>query len=304
MKVKVLREIGNFLKKRESRAQIVGILFILPYALFWGVFLVWPMIYGFFISLHVWDLLGSSTFVGLDNYVKLFHSARFWNAFFNTFEFVGIEVPLIILFGLIFAVLMQRISIRGSGFIEACLFFPYMLTVSIVSLVWKWLFEPKLGLVSYYSSEFGLHLPTFLIDRFWALPAIAIATVWWLAGYRMIIFKAAMEYIPSELYESAELDGAGGFRKFKHITLPLLRPALLFALILTIVSGFRVFGQVIMMTAGGPGQHSEVLALYMYRYAFDYLEMGQAAAVGFILLVLILIVTVVSFRLFGFESSF
>ena len=293
---------GLFFGKRGHRSQIEGLLFILPYAFLWGFFLIWPLAYGFFISLHKWDPLRGSKFIGLANYVKLFRSPIFWNAFSNTFEFAGIAVPLIIILGLVFALLMQRMSIRGGRFIEASLFFPYLLTVSIVSLVWKWLFDPDVGLVLYYSSRLGLHLPTFLADKFWALPAIAFATAWWLAGYRMVIFKAAMGDIPPELYESAELDGAGGYKKFRHITLPLLRPAILFALILTTISGFRVFGQVIMMTAGGPGRSSEVLALYLFRRGFDYLQMGLAAAVGFILFVIILIITVISFRFLGFES--
>jgi len=297
-----LLKTGLFFGKGGHRSQIGGLLFILPYAFLWGFFLIWPLAYGFFISLHKWDPLRGSKFIGLANYVKLFRSPIFWNAFFNTFEFAGIAVPLIIILGLVFALLMQRMSIRGGRFIEASLFFPYLLTVSIVSLVWKWLFDPDVGLVLYYSSRLGLHLPTFLADKFWALPAIAFATAWWLVGYRMVIFKAAMGDIPPELYESAELDGAGGYQKFRHITLPLLRPAILFALILTTISGFRVFGQVIMMTAGGPGRSSEVLALYLFRRGFDYLQMGLAAAVGFILFVIILIITVISFRFLGFES--
>jgi len=143
----------------------------------------------------------------------------------------------------------------------------------------------------------------FLNEPRWAIPAIALATAWWLAGYRMLLFRAALEDIPDEFYEAARIDGASGARIFFSIVVPLLRPAILFALVLTTISGFIVFGQVLIMTAGGPGRASEVLAMYLYRFGFEYLEMGQAAAVGMVLFLIILGLTLVSFRWLGYESS-
>ncbi len=295
--------ISASLKKIGIAAEAEGILFILPYAFFWGLFLVWPLIYGFYISLHKWDPLRGSKFIGLGNYANLLHDPRFWGACLHTFQFAGIAIPLIVILGLAFALLMKGAHLKGSPLVEASLFFPYLLTVSIIAMIWEWLLDPDFGLVLEYLSNLGLNPPTFLHDKLWVIPAIAFATAWWLAGYRMVIFRAALEDIPQELYEVADLDGASWFQKLWNITLPLLKPAILFAVVLTSISGFRVFGQVVMMTDGGPGTASEVLALYLYRYGFSFLEMGQAAATGFVLLLIILVVTIISFKFLGFESE-
>ncbi|MDR7520099.1 MAG: sugar ABC transporter permease [Armatimonadota bacterium] len=278
--------------------------FLLPFAAFWVIFRAGPVLYGIFISLYRWDPLGENTFIALRNYLDLARDPRFWNALVNTLEFAALTVPLIIGFGLAFAALVfshrHRRVIRG---IEAALFFPYLLTVSIVALVWRWLLDPDFGIVLILLREAGIRPPVFLNEPRWVIPAIAFATAWWLAGYRMVLFRAAMEDIPDELYEAARLDGAGAWRIYFAITLPLLRPAILFALVLTTISGFIVFGQVLIMTGGGPGRASEVLALYMYRYGFEFLEMGRAAAVGVVLFVIILGLTLVSFRWLGYEAE-
>jgi ABC-type sugar transport system permease subunit len=286
------------------REGVQGVLLVLPFALFWLVFLVWPVIYGFFISLHKWDPLSGNEFLGFRNYIKLFSDERFWNAFVNTFQFSLIAIPLIVIIGLLYALMLYSFRMKkATPWIEAMLFFPYLLNVSIISLIWAWLMDVDYGILLYYLEALGLDPPVFLNNEYWAIPAIAVATVWWLAGYRMIIFRAALNDIPPEYFEAAELDGAKGGKKFFHIILPLIRPPLLFAVVLTTISSFRVLGQVQIMTDGGPGRASEVLSLYLYRYAFDYFQMGQAAAVGFIQFLIILVVTLFSFRLIGMQSE-
>ena len=135
------------------------------------------------------------------------------------------------------------------------------------------------------------------------IPSIAFVTAWWLCGYRMVIFRAGLKAIPKELYESASIDGAGPVRSFFAITLPLMKPAILFAAVLTLVGGMRTFGQVIIMTNGGPGNSSEVLALYMYRLAFETFQFGKAAAVGFVLFAIVFCVSMLLFRLLGLKSD-
>lgn len=294
----------ELLSKIRRNRELEGILFILPYAVIWAVFLLWPVVYGFYISLFRWQPLLGSEFIGLKNYINLFHDARFWNAFRNTMWFAAITIPLILGIGLFFALLLRVVEgRRGSGFIEASFFYPYLLNVSIISIVWKWLLDPDFGLVLSYLQALGIDPPNFLNEPFWAIPAIAFATGWWLAGYRMVVFRAAMEDIPDHIYELAALDGVNPITRFLRITLPLLKPAILFSLVLTAISAFRVLGQVLMMTAGGPGRASEVLALYLYRAGWQYLEMGRAAAIGFILFLIILIFTLLGFRFLGFESE-
>lgn len=300
----MLHKVTLFLKRLGIYPEVEGVLFILPYTIFWALFLVWPLIYGFYISLHKWDPLRGSKFIGFGNYLNLYRDPRFWNALLNTFKFALLVIPMIVLLGLGFALMMKGAGkVKGKGFVEASLFFPYLLTVSVVAMVWEWLFDPDFGLILEYLSGLGLNPPVFLHDKLWVIPALAFTTAWWLAGYRMVIFRAALEDIPQELYEVADLDGANWLQKLRHITLPLLKPAILFAVVLTAISGFRVFGQVLMMTDGGPGIASEVLALYLYRYGFSFLEMGQAAATGFVLLLIVLAVTLLSFKVFGLESE-
>lgn len=292
------------MKTLMKSKNLEGIIYILPYAFIWGIFLAWPLVYGFYISLFKWQPLLGSEFVGLKNYTRLFYDPRFLNSLLRTAEFAAIAIPLIIVIGLAFALILK--ASKGSkvfGFIESGLFFPYLLNVSIVSILWKWLLDPDFGVIIGYLKSLGVTPPFFLNDPGWAIPTIALATAWWLAGYRMVIFGAALEDIPPEIFEVAKIDGAGPFRQLFSITLPLIKPAMLFALVLTAISSFRVLGQVLMMTAGGPGRASEVLALYMYRVGWHYLEMGRAAAIGFILLVIILIFTLFSFRFLSHKSE-
>lgn len=278
--------------------------FLLPFAAFWVIFRAGPVVYGIFISLYRWDPLGENAFTGLRNYLDLARDPRFWNALANTLQFAVLTVPLIIGVGLAFAALVfGHRRRRVAGWVEAGLFFPYLLTVSIVALVWRWLLDPDFGIVLILLRDAGISPPVFLNEPRWVIPAIAFTTAWWLAGYRMVLFRAAMEDIPDELYEAARLDGAGAWRIYISITLPLLRPAILFALVLTTISGFIVFGQVLIMTGGGPGRASEVLALYMYRYGFEFLQMGRAAAVGVVLFVIIMGLTLLAFRWLGYEAE-
>lgn len=277
--------------------------FVLPFALVWVTFLVWPVVYGFYLSLFDWDPLRGSDFVGLDNYRTLFQSDRFWNAFWNTFEFAAITIPLIVGIGLAFAVLLHGRSFRGKNLVEAGLFFPYLLNVSIVSLVWAWLVDSDYGILLAGLNALGWDAPPFLNDAFWAIPLIAVATAWWLAGYRMVIFRAALKDIPPTILEMAAIDGANAWTRFTRIMLPLIKPSILFAVVLTTISSFRVLGQVLIMTEGGPGRASEVLVLYLYRLGFHFFDMGMAAAVGVILFVIMLAVSLVAFRVLGLESE-
>jgi multiple sugar transport system permease protein len=290
-------------KQRFSGDGFVAALFLLPYLVLWSLFSVLPIGYGFYISLHKWNPIGKSKFIGFENYAQLFAVARFWNALKNTFIFAGCVIPLILGLGLAFALLLHRRKMRGAGVIEGALFFPYLLNVSVVSILWAFMLDPSVGIVPYYMRLVGLGSFDFLNSPALVLPTIAFVTAWWLCGYRMVVFRAALNAIPEELYESSSIDGAGPIRQFFAITLPLMKPSLLFAAVLTLVGGLRTLGQVIIMTNGGPGTSSEVLALYMYRLAFESFNFGQAAAVGFILFAIIFILSMVLVRVLGLRSE-
>lgn len=289
--------------RREPDDTVIGLLFLLPYLVLWGLFAVLPIGYGFYISLHKWNPIGGSKFIGFENYTQLFAVTRFWNALANTFVFAGCVIPLILGLGLGFALLLHRAQLRGAGVVEGVLFFPYLLNVSVVSILWAFILDPNVGIVPYYMRLLGFGSPDFLNSPTFVLPTIAFVTAWWLCGYRMVVFRAGLNAIPQELYESSSIDGAGRVQQFFSITLPLMKPAILFAAVLTLVGGLRTLGQVIIMTNGGPGTSSEVLALYMYRLAFESFNFGQAAAVGFILFAIIFALSMILVRVLGLQSE-
>lgn len=287
------------------RSSCEGLFYVLPYLLLWGTFVAYPVGYGVYLSLFEWHPIRGSRFVGFANYIALFRDSRFLNALSNSFEFSALVVPLILVLALAFALLLWRW--RGDkrlGILaQSVFFFPYLLTVSVVAITWRWLMDPDFGLLTHTFKTLKIPAPTFLSDPGWALPTIALATAWWLAGYRMVVFQAALGDIPIELFESAAIDGATFVHQLRRIILPLIKPSLLFALVLTIISAFRTFGQVLMMTEGGPGRATEVLALYLYWNAFEYFRIGRAAAAGVVMLMLTLILTLIGVKILGLRSE-
>jgi ABC-type sugar transport system permease subunit len=291
------------IQNEKTKNLIIAMAFLAPYAALWFFFLVLPIGYGFFISLHKWNPVAGSVFIAFQNYSDLFANPRFWQSLKTTMVYSAYVIPLILGLGMGFALMLHRSRVKGATAIESVLFFPYLLNVSVISILWVFVLDPNVGIIPYYLRQAGISVPNFLNDPYWVIPTIAFVTAWWLCGYRMIVFRAGLNAIPDDLYESASLDGASRLRSFFNITLPLMKPSLLFAAILTLVGGLRAFGQVIIMTNGGPGTSSEVLALYMYRLAFEMFDFGQAAAVGFILMVIIFSISLILVALFGLESD-
>ncbi len=297
------QQIGTFGRRHPV---VRGLLYVLPFGSIWAVFLAWPAVYGVYLSLFKWGGLDDSEFVGFANFRAIFSEPRFWNAFVNTLEFALLVIPFILVLGMAFALMVWSWHSRLKGFnslIQSALFFPWLLTVSIVAMTWQWLFDWDYGLIEHAVTLLGFERIQFLSSSSWVLPSIAVATAWWLVGYRMLVFIAGLQDIPDVLFDSARIDGAKPRHSFFHIILPLMKPSLLFSLVFTILAGFRSFGQMLIMTEGGPGRSSEVLALYLYRVGFDYFEIGKAAASGVVLLVLMLILTLLGVRLIGLKSE-
>jgi ABC-type sugar transport system permease subunit len=295
--------IGIFGRRHPA---IQGLLYVLPFGIVWAIFLAWPVVYGLYLSLFKWRGLNDSEFVGLANFRELFSEPRFWNALINTMEFALLVIPLIMVLGLAFALMVWSWHSRLKGvnsLIQSALFFPWLLTISIVAMTWQWLFDWDYGLIEHAVTLLGFERIKFLSSSRWVLPSIAVTTAWWLVGYRMLVFLAGLQDIPDELFDSARIDGAKPRHSLFHIILPLMKPSLLFSLVLTVLAGFRSFGQMLIMTEGGPGRASEVLALYIYRVGFDYFEIGKAAATGVVLLFFVLILTLLGVRLIGLKSE-
>lgn len=284
-------------------------LFILPHLFFFGLFIGYPFFYGLWISLHSYDFLRPDrvTFLGLDNYIALFTPGtvkfqEFWNAMLNTLEFVLYSVPPLVIIPLALALLLN-LKIPGRNFFRAVYFAPWVLSVAVIGVLWWWIFQSQGGLINFYLWEMGFQPPRWLSTMPWAWVSIVIATVWWTNGFNMIIFLAALQDIPEHLYEAASIDGANAWNMFWEITLPLLRPVLLFIVIITVIASFNLFGQPFFMTDGGPAQPggggaTEPVMYRIYIEGFVRPFQGSAAAMSFVVATFMIAISYFNFKLF------
>ena len=276
---------------------------LLTFALFLGpslvgvaVFLLGPIVASFGLSFASWDLLTPPRFVGLENFRRLWGDADFWAALRHTLSFLAVYIPLVMGFGLLVAVALNS-RLPGRTFFRAAYFLPVVTSWVAVALVWTWLLNPAFGLVNNLLGAVGVTGPAWLFDPRWAMPAVVFTSTWKDTGFVMTILLAGLQGIPRELYEAASLDGADGRRRLLHVTLPLLTPALFFALSISLINSFQVFDQVYVMTGGGPAGATTVLVERIVKHAFSFSQMGYAAAMSWVLFVLIFATTLVFSRL-------
>jgi multiple sugar transport system permease protein len=293
----------------RQRISLTPYLFILPHLLLFALFLGWPFIYGLYISFHNFDYLRpeATRFVGLGNYINLFtpgtvQFGRFWNALVNTVEFVVYSVPLLVVIPLGLAVLLNT-KTPGRNIFRAIYFAPWTLSVAVASLIWWWIFQSQGGLLNYYLAEFGISAPRWLSSMPWGWVAVVVCTIWWTAGFNMIILLAALQDIPAQLYEAAAIDGATGWQSFWQITIPMLRPVLVFIVTISIIASFNLFGQPFFMTSGGQGialdgGPLEPVMLQIYREGFVRNFQGNAAAMSFVVASIMIGVSYLNFRFF------
>ncbi len=273
-----------------------GLLCLSPTLIIVAVFTLFPVLFSFYLSFHRWSILKpEKPFVGLDNYIRMFSTAEFWQALQNTVVYtvgvVGLETPL----ALLLALALSR-KLRGLTFYRTAYFMPAVTSTIAIAVVWTWLYNPQYGLFNDFLRLLGLPEPGWLVDPVWALPAIIIMSIWKNVGYHMVIFVAGLQAIPDVYYEAASIDGANAWKRFWHITWPLLIPTTGFVLITNVIFSFQVFGPVYVMTRGGPMRSTTVIVYYLYQRAFEFREMGYASAVAWVLFLIILILTVIQFR--------
>jgi ABC-type sugar transport system permease subunit len=279
-----------------------GLLFILPSSLIILVFVIYPIVQSLWMSLHDWSMFQTvHPFVGLANYRQLLHDHRFWNALSNTVVFTVVTVPIQIAIGLLLAVRLQR-SNRWAVFFRSVFFFPVISSIATMAIVWRFLLSADVGPTAAWLRALGitpidaLHSPTF------ALPAIILVGLWKNIGFTMVILVAALQDVPESLNEAAVLDGANAFRRFLSVTLPAIRQALLFASVIAVIVSLQVFDQVYVMTRGGPLFHTETLVTYMYEAGFTQFRSGYAAAIAWVLFVLIMLLSVIQLKLFRYRD--
>jgi ABC-type sugar transport system permease subunit len=287
----------RFSSRRARTDLIAAVLFLLPSLVVFGVFVYYALGFNLYLSLTSWNFLSETKdFIGLNNYRDMFADSRFWQVAYNTTYFAVATVGFSMALGLLLAVLLnQAIPLRG--IFRTAIFSPYITTTAAVALLWVWIFEPSYGLVNYALSLVGIDGPHWLTSTTWAMPALIIMTVWRSTGYVMAIFLAGLTNIPRELYEAAEIDGAGRLTSFVKITLPLLSPTTFFITVTSLISAFQVFDQVAVMTLGEPANATMVFNYYIYQQAFLVFRAGYASAVSTVLFVVLLILTILQLRL-------
>ncbi|MFO1505962.1 MAG: sugar ABC transporter permease [Lysobacterales bacterium] len=267
-----------------------------------GVFFALPVLAAFALSLSDFDIysladLGNLRFVGLANYLEVLQLPLFWKTLWNTLYFVIVGVPLSIGVSLGAALLLGSRLARWRGLFRTALFAPVVTTVVAVAVIWRYLFQTRYGLINWMLAHFGIPPIDWLGDPHWAMPAIIVFAVWKNFGYNMIILLAALQAIPPELDEAARVDGANAWQRMRHVTLPMLRPALLLVAIITVSGYFQLFAEPYVMTQGDPLQSTLSVLYLMFNQGFKWWNLGFASAIAFVLFALILAATFVLMRL-------
>jgi sn-glycerol 3-phosphate transport system permease protein len=288
--------VGAARKRRFGREQLVFLAFIAPNFLLLGVFTYWPMLYQTYLSLTRWDMLAPrKTFVGLENYANMLGTSEFWGVLLNTFYFTGAIVAGSIVLGLAVAMLLNQ-KLRGRNLVRSVTFAPVILSGAAVGLVWAYIFDPNYGLMRTFLGFFGLASPDWLADTRFAMPALIIVYLWKSLGFAVVIYLAGLQNISKDLYEAARVDGANGWVRFRHVTLPQLSPVTFFVVLTTIINSFQAFDIIAVMTGGGPAGATTTLIWYIYQEGFIAFRAGIAAAAALIMFLLLLVITVLQVR--------
>ncbi|HET55376.1 MAG TPA: sugar ABC transporter permease [Ignavibacteria bacterium] len=273
-----------------------AVVFLTPTMIIFLTFILFPVIFSFYLSFHEWNMFSSeATYVGIDNYKRMLQSDEFWSVLKNTGIFTIGTVPLNMIVALLVAMALNK-KIKGKKFLRTAFFAPVIISPVAAAVIWRWIYDPNYGLLNYGISFFGVDSINWLNDPTAAMFALIIMGVWKTFGINMVLFSAGLAGIPETYYEAADIDGAGKFTKFWHITLPMLAPTTFFIMIMSMISSFQVFDLVYVLTSGGPLGSTKVLVFYVYEYAFKFFEMGFASAVAYVLFVILIVLTLLQVR--------
>ena len=267
------------------------VLLLLPTVIVLLLLTIYPTVYSFTLSLNTWNMSDRNAvweFVGLANYAQILQDARFWNAaqVTGTYMFGTIATQLVL--GLSIALLLQR-QVLAAGLVRTALLLPMMTTPVVVGLIWRFMFNPTQGIVNYLLGLIGIPGPNWLGGLQTGLLSVMIADIWEWTPFMVLILLAALQTLPQEPYEAAAIDGANAWQTFQHITIPLLRPTIVVAVLLRAIDSFKTFDLVYVMTNGGPGTSTETLSFYTYKWGFKFFQMGYASALSFVMLIMVII---------------
>jgi len=283
------------------REDMVGWAFAAPFVILFGVFLAFPILASFvlsFTSFGLKDLANpvGTTVVGLKNYLDLFSDSTFWTALLNTVYFVVVGVPLTLVFGLLIATALNGGVTRFRTAFRVGYYLPVITSIVAIAVVWRFLLNPDDGLINMLLGDLNIKGPAWLADPVLAMPSIIAMAVWRNLGFAMIVFLAGLQAIPSTLYEAAAIDGAGRMAGFRYVTLPMLRPTILFMTVITTIGYLQLFEEPFVMTAGGPLNRTLSITMYMYQQGFTFFHQGYASAIAYVLFVIVAIVAFLQFK--------
>lgn len=281
-------------KAKKRKTFLVAMAFILPFFILYTVFTIWPVIQGFYVSLHKWGLMGKLKFIGFDNYTKFLGDKNFWGALKNTAFFTLITTPMLVITAMVLAMLANRATRMKKG-LRIIYYLPSVLSVSVASFIAKYTFTPYTGLVNGTLHSIGA-LPKDKELQWLQNPnlvwiTISLMTVWWTIGFSMLLYLSALQDISNNIYEASAIDGATKTQQLFHIVLPLLKPTTWLVLLLQMIGCFKVFGQIYMITGGGPASSTRPLIQYIYENAFEKNNMGYAAAMSYVLFGILLVLS-------------
>ncbi|MFI5662923.1 carbohydrate ABC transporter permease [Streptomyces sp. NPDC051684] len=282
-------------RKRPLSDGAIAAPFVAPAMLGFAVFLLWPTLRGIWLSFTRFNLLTSPEWVGLANYRRMLADPIFWDSLKVTVEYVVVNIGVQTVSALAIAVLLHRLT--QSSLLRGIVLTPYLMSNVVAGIVWLWMLDTQLGIGNEIIAAVGLDRIPLLAAETWAIPTIALISVWWHVGHTALLLFAGLQAIPHDMYEAARVDGASEWRMFTRITMPLLRPVLAVVLIMTVIGSFQVFDTVAVTTAGGPANATNVLQFYIYGSAFGRFQFGYASAMSVALLVVLSAITIVQYRI-------
>lgn len=282
---------------RRVSTALAGYLCLAPYLVLFLTFLLGPLIFGFVLSFMKYEMISPEPphFTGATNYSEAMRDPYFWRALGATSLFVVLSVPLVITTALLFAVSIEAIPGKRQEVYRLAVFLPTMITISVGGILWRWFYNSEFGLFNALLEPLGFKAP-WLTESSWAMASIILMTLWWTVGGPTVILMAGLKQIPDVYYEAAAIDGAVGWKRFFLITLPLLRPVLLFVTVINVIGAYQIFGQTFMITRGGPELSTRVLVQYIYETGFNHYRLGYASAMSWLLFVVIAIFSMIQFR--------
>jgi multiple sugar transport system permease protein len=295
---------SSWTQSQVVRDTLYGYLFLAPFFILYCLLKLWPIAYGFWISMHRWETIGTNvSFIAWGNYQRILQDRLFWEAVLHTLQFAGLSTPILIIGGLCLALILNRPLFSGSVF-RTLYYLPNVLSTSVIGIIFlAVLGASDAGLVNTVLGYFGIEPIAFMLDSQWAMPSVAFATLWWNVGFNMLILLAGLQGIPEEVNDAAKVDGAGGWNLFWHITLPLLRRPLMLVAILQVISSFQVFGQIDVMTKGGPGGQTRSIVYYIFERSFKEYQLGYGSAIAFLLFAVLFVLSILQLRLFSREED-